>query len=288
MKNYSFIRKSLVLLFTGILLISSVYTRKDNKTNTALDSGVTSNHAFQTGEKISYDVFYNVIGIYIKAATATFTTTNEMMQNREVYHVIGEGATNSKYDWIFKVRDRYETYFNASDLKPLKFQRHISEGKYNKQEEVSFNQQTNTVTTNKGVSAVPENIQDVISIMYYARDIDYGKYQTGSRIPVSMFMNSKVYKMYIHYVGRETIKTKYGKFNAIKLKPLLVKGNASEDDEKPLEESVLESSEKMTIWITDDANHIPVRIESPIAVGRVKVDLMHYENLKYSLTAFKQ
>ena len=94
--------------------------------------------------------------------------------------------------------------------------------------------------------------------------------------------------MYIHYIGRETIKTKYGKFNAIKLKPLLLKGNVFEDDEKLLEGSVFEGSEKMTIWITDDSNHIPVRIESPIAVGRVKVDLMQYENLKYSLTAFKR
>ena len=39
----------------------------------------------------------------------------------------------------------------------------------------------------------------------------------------------------------------------------------------------------MTIWVTDDANHIPVRIESPISVGSVKVDLMHYENLKYPI-----
>jgi len=265
-----------------------VYARKDNKTCIPLDSGVTSNHAFQAGEKISYTVFYNVIGIYINAGTATFTTTNETMQNSEVYHVIGEGATNSKYDWIFKVRDRYETYFNASDLKPLKFRRHISEGKYNKHEEVTFNQQTNTVVTNKGVYAVPENVQDVISIMYYARDINYGQYQTGSRIPISMFIDNKVYRMYIHYIGRETIKTKYGKFDAIKLKPLLLKGNVSEDDEKLLEESVFEGSEKMTIWVTDDSNHIPVRIESPIAVGRVKVDLMQYENLKYSLTALNR
>lgn len=246
---------------------------------------VIPSYAFQTGEKISYDVFYNVIGIYIKAGTATFTTTNELMQERDVYHVTGEGATNSKYDWIFKVRDRYETYFNASDLKPLKFRRDISEGKYNKHEEVTFNQQTNTVVTNNGVYAVPDNVQDVISIMYYARNINYGQYQTGSRIPVSMFIDNKVYTMYIHYIGRETIKTKYGKFSALKLKPLLLKGNTFKDDETSLEENVFAGSEKMTIWLTDDSNHIPVRIESPIAVGRVKVDLMRYENLKYRLTA---
>ena len=79
--------------------------------------------------------------------------------------------------------------------------------------------------------------------------------------------------MYIHYIGKETVKTRYGKFNAIKLKPLLIK------------EGVFDGGEKMTIWITDDQNHIPVRIESPITVGSIKVDLMQYENLKYSVTA---
>jgi len=289
MKNYSFIRKCTALLFSGILLITSLYAKTDNKTGILPDSGIASNHAFQAGEKISYTVFYNVVGIiYLNAGTATFTTTNETMLNSEVYHVIGEGTTNSKYDWIFKVRDRYETYFNASDLKPLKFREHVSEGKYSRHEEVKFNQHANTVITNKSVYAVPENVQDAISIMYYARDINYGQYQTGSRIPVSMFIDNKVYKMYIQYIGRETIKTKYGKFNAIKLKPLLLKGNDSEDNEKSLDGSIFEGSEKMTIWITDDPNHIPVRIESPIAVGRVKVDLMQYENLKYSLTSLNR
>lgn len=76
-------------------------------------------------------------------------------------------------------------------------------------------------------------------------------------------------------MGRETVKTKYGKFNAIKLKPLLLKGN------------VFDGGEKMTIWVTDDANHIPVRVESPISVGSVKIDLMHYENLKYPITVLR-
>jgi len=233
---------------------------------------VMQNYAFQSQEKISYNVFYNVIGIYVKAGTAIFTTSSEKLQNADVFHVVGEGSTNPKYDWIFKVRDRYESYFDSTDLQPVKFVRQVNEGKYKKNEEILFNQQTNTAITNTGVYKVPENVQDVISIMYYARNINYGQYHNGDKIPFSMFLDDKLYNMYIHYIGKETIETKYGKFNAIKLKPLLLKGN------------IFEGGEKMTIWVTDDPNHIPVRIESPIAVGSIKVDLMHYENLRYPLT----
>ena len=238
-------------------------------------SEVLLNNAFQPNEKISYSVFYSVIGIYFNAGTATFTTSGEQYQNEDVYHVVGEGKTNPHYDWIFKVRDRYESYFSTADLQPVKFVRHVNEGKYSKQEEVTFNQQTNTAITKNGVYKVPENVQDVISAMYYARNINYDQYKTGDKIPFTMFLDDKVYNMYIHYIGKEVVKTKYGKFNAIKLKPLLLKG------------SIFDGGEKMTIWVTDDANHIPVRVESPIVVGSVKIDLIHYENLKYPITALR-
>lgn len=259
--------KKIYFLFGAILLLTQI--------SSTAQTAAIQNNAFQPQEKISYTVFYNVIGIYINAGTASFTTSSEKMPNADVYHVVGEGSTNPHYDWIFKVRDRYESYFSTTDLQPVKFVRHISEGSYQKHEEVTFNQQTNTAITNNGVFKVPENVQDVISVMYYARNINYDQYKDGDKIPFSMFLDDKVYNMYIHYMGRETVKTKYGKFNAIKLKPLLLKGN------------VFDGGEKMTIWVTDDANHIPVRVESPISVGSVKIDLMHYENLKYPITVLR-
>jgi hypothetical protein len=232
------------------------------------------NNAFQPDEKISYTVFYSVIGIYVNAGTASFATSSERYQNNDVFHVVGEGKTNPHYDWIFKVRDRYESYF-TSNQQPIKFIRQVNEGKYKKHEEITFNNETNTAVTNKGVYKVPENVQDVISAMYYARNINFDQYKPGDKIPFNMFLDNKIYNMYIHYEGKEVVKTKYGKFNAIKLKPLLLKG------------SVFDGGEKMTIWVTDDANHIPVRAESPIVVGSVKIDLMQYENLKYPLAVVR-
>jgi hypothetical protein len=236
---------------------------------------LSQNIAFQSDEKITYSVFYTVIGFYVNAGTATLTTTLERMDNNDVFHVVGEGKTNPRYDWIFKVRDRYETYFHATELQPLKFIRNVSEGNYTKHEEVTFNHQQNIAITTKGTISVPANIQDVISVVYYARNLDYNKYKKGDKIPFSMYLDNKVYNIYITYLGKENIKTRYGKFRAIKLKPLLVKGNVFDDEEK------------MTVWVTDDANHIPVRAESPISVGSIKIDLMQFENLRYPLAILR-
>jgi hypothetical protein len=233
----------------------------------------TRNTAFRQNENLTYNVFYSVIGIYVNAGTATFTTTLEKLNNKAVYHAVGEGRTNSKYDWIFKVRDRYETYFDTARLLPLKFIRNVDEGGYKKLENVTFDHQNNIANTTKGVYKVPACVQDVLSAVYCARNIDFNKYKVEDKIPFSMFLDNEVYNLYIRYLGKEVVKTRYGKFNAIKFKPLLVKG------------TIFEGGEKMTVWVSDDANHIPLRIESPIVIGSLKVDMMQYRNLRYPLSS---
>lgn len=233
------------------------------------------NSAFGNGEMITLKVFYTVVGAYFGAGEATFNTTLEKMAGKPVYHIIGDGKTYSFYDNFFKVRDKYETYIDTATLQPYRFIRNVYEGGYKKYENVTFNKTTNSAITNQGVYKVPECVQDVLSAVYYSRNIDFNKYKVGDRINFSMFLDNEVYEMYIRYLGKETIKTKYGKFKAIKFKPLLIKG------------TIFEGGEKMTVWVSDDRNHIPVRIESPISVGSVKIDMISYRNLRYPLTSLK-
>jgi len=231
------------------------------------------NLAFSSGENITFNIFYSVMGLYVNAGTANFTVTPDHVNNRPVYHVVGLGTSNSSYDWIFKVRDRYETYIDTASMQPLKFIRDINEGGFKKYENVTFISHNNSAITANGVFKVPNCVQDVLSSIYYARNIDFSKYKPNDKIPFTMFLDNEVYNLYIKYIGKETVKTKYGKFRAIKFKPLLVKG------------TMFEGGEKMTVWVSDDMNRLPLRIESPIVVGSVKVDMMQYRNLRYPLSS---
>lgn len=231
------------------------------------------NHAFQAGESLTYRVYYTLAGVYIAAGEATFTCAIEDLNGKPVYHVAGEGKTYSFYDNFFKVRDKYESFIDTSNLQPLKFIRNVNEGNFKKYENISFNKTAHTAITSTGVFKTPDCIQDVLSSMYYARNIDFDKMKPNDKIPFSMFLDNQVYNLYIRYLGKEIIKTKYGKFRAIKFKPLLIKG------------TIFEGGEKMTVWISDDANHIPVRVESPISVGSVKVDMMDFRNRRSPLSS---
>ncbi|GAA4318006.1 DUF3108 domain-containing protein [Flaviaesturariibacter amylovorans] len=233
------------------------------------------NTTFQNGEVLTYNVYYSIIGIYVNAANATFSVNQERLNNRPVYHITGVGKTTSSLEWVSKVNDRFETFMDTGTLQPYKFVRNIQEDSYRKFETVTFNRNAGTAITNEGVYKVPGCVQDVVSALYYARNIDFNKYKTGDKINFNMFLENEVYNMYIRYLGKENIKTRYGKFRAVKFKPLLIKG------------TVFEGGEKMTVWVSDDENRIPLRVESPLKVGTIKVDMMGYNNLRYPLSSLK-
>lgn len=231
------------------------------------------NSAFVTGELVTMKVYYTTLGMYIAAGEATFSVDVEKFNGRPAYHCIGIGKSYSFFDNFFKVRDRYETYIDTATMLPLKFIRDVNEGGHKNYNNVTFNHAAGTAISTNGVFKISNCIQDVVSSMYYARNINFEKYKVNEKIPFDMFLDDEVNHLYLRYVGKETIKTRYGKFRSIRIRPLLIKG------------TMFEGGEKMNVWISDDPNHLVLRIESPISVGSVKVDMMSYKNLRYPLTS---
>ncbi|MGX5818587.1 DUF3108 domain-containing protein [Chitinophaga lutea] len=233
----------------------------------------TVNTSFKAGETLTLKVFYNLGKMFVGAGEATFNTRLEKYAGKDAYHVIGEGKTYRTYDWFFKVRDKYESYIDTATMLPIRFIRNVSEGGYTIYNNVGFNRETNQATSTNGTFKVPHCIQDVISAIYYARNIDFSKYKPGDKIPFSMFLDDEVYDIYIRYIGKENVDTRYGTFRAIKFKPLLIKG------------TIFQGGEQMTVWVSDDGNKIPLRVDSPISVGSIKVDMISYGNLRHPLTS---
>ena len=233
----------------------------------------TENRCLQSEEVLKFKVYYNLSALWVGAGEASFSTQAETLNGRTVFHITGLGVTYSSYDWIFKVRDKYETYIDAKTLLPVLFIRNVNEGGYKFTNHVNFDQEKHTALSEKKHFDVPNCVQDVLSAIYYARNIDYNQYKTGTKIPFSMFLDDNIYSLYIRYIGKEKVTTKYGTFNAIKIAPLLIKG------------TIFKGGEDMVVWVSDDKNHIPLRVSSPILVGSVKVDMMSYDHLKYPLSS---
>ncbi len=258
--------KKLLLLLTIVFFSANSFCQKSEF------CGIR-NTCFKAGEKVIMKVFYNAMGAYVGAGEAVFTTALERFNGKTVYHCIGEGKTYPFFDKIFMVRDRYESFIDTATLSPYKFLRNVSEGSTKIYNNVTFNQAANTAVSSNGVFKITDCMQDVVSAVYYARNIDWTKYKPGDKIPFDMFLDDEIYHLYIRYIGKEKVKTQYGKFNAIKFKPLLIKG------------TIFEGGENLSAWVSDDPNHLLLRVESPISVGKVKIDMMGYSGLRYPLTS---
>ncbi|MFI5135018.1 MAG: DUF3108 domain-containing protein [Chitinophagales bacterium] len=232
-----------------------------------------TNHAFLPGEKITYKVVYNWNSLWLNAGEVTFTVNDGVFGANKVYHVVGEGTSYKSYDWFYKVRDTYESYIDQETMLPLKFVRNVNEGGFTIYNNVTFEHDQNKAISTHGEFKVPDCVQDVLSAVYYSRNIDFNKYKINDTIPLNLFLDDSIYHVYIRYLGKEILKTQIGEFNCIKFKPLLING------------TIFRGGEKMTVWVTDDDNKIPVLVESPIVVGFIRAELYKYDGIRNPMKA---
>ena len=73
----------------------------------------------------------------------------------------------------------------------------------------------------------------------------------------------------LRFLGRETIDTAFGKVRCLKLRPLVQSGR------------VFSEQESVTLWVSDDANKIPVKMRADLRVGSIDCDLENFKNLQH-------
>ena len=91
--------------------------------------------AFQDGEWFKFKMSYSG---FLKAGNATLSVKETTLNGKDVFHVVGKGWTTGAIKWFFKVKDRYESYFDKSTGMPYKFIRKIDEGGHTKDIEIAF------------------------------------------------------------------------------------------------------------------------------------------------------
>ncbi|MBL7773040.1 MAG: DUF3108 domain-containing protein [Chitinophagaceae bacterium] len=214
------------------------------------------------GEKLVYKIYYTLAGAYVGAGEATFKNELSTYDGLPCYHLSGEGHTYSSYDWFFKVRDLYESYVDTTTLLPMQFKRKVQEGNNRLFNSVIFNRTYNRATSTNGVFKIPDCVQDVLSSIYYARNIDFSNFKLNQRHHFQIFLDDKVEPVYIEYLGKFKLKTKHGSYNTIKFRPKLLEG------------TLFKGGDEMVVYVTDDERKIPVYIETPILVGKIKVYLI--------------
>lgn len=234
---------------------------------------------FIIGERVDYEVFYNWGFIWVNAGEVSFSVKPGHYEGKPVYHFLSEGNSKPSYDWLYKVRDTYESKVTVDQFQPLWFKRDTFEGKFKVDEEYHYMPEKNKVAFTlqdsdnplvKDTLDIKPCSFDVITMVYYARTLDFSKYKPGDKIPINVLIDGEAHNLYIRYLGTEVIETREKKkFDCIKFKPLLVEG------------SIFQGGEDMTVYVTNDNNKIPILVEAKIIVGSIKAYLTKTSNIKH-------
>jgi len=240
------------------------------------DWRVVENKAFKPGERIALRFYYDAWLTGKVTAGIGVTEVKEsdrLFRGRPVYHIDCEGNSKGLFHFFYKVHDEFDSYIDREFLAPHYFVRQTREGGYQKFDEYDFNQEEEYVVTRTDSMHVPRYTQDFISAVFFARTFNSDTLEPGDRFSVNFFIDDSLYHSVIFFEGREIVEIKLGTFRCLRLKPMMAVGEVFTD------------TYPMTLWVTDDDNHIPVLAKSAVFVGNVKMELMEYEGLANELTS---
>ena len=268
-----------------ILLVCSIFLGMGFTSPGSIDRPIqynfcdTENQTWQGGEEITYTLYYQLNFIWIPAGEATF----KVKDLGDRYNITVIGKTISAFEWFYEVNDRYESVIDKKTLLPISFSRDIQEGKYVWWDKFTFDQQNRKVHASKGWPDKPTKyyskdvsgcMHDLISIVYSVRNIDFTHYLDGQQINVKVFIEDE-YPLQVEVKQKNVVEKirGLGKHKTHLIRPEMVSGHFFDEDTR------------MDIYMSADGNRLPLMIESPVSVGKVKAVLTNYKGLKYPLVA---
>ncbi len=243
--------------------------------------GISQNTSIGTNEKLTFSASYNVSGLLTEIAQVTMETSEVSTSSATLLRLKCNAATYSSFDTYFKIRDLYESYVSPKSLTPYLYKRDINEGTYNKFEQYKFNHKSNNVESimrkkkrsgdleEKKMVTIGPNTLDLVSTIYHIRNFDFHSVKPGTNKSYTFLFDNKPMTMNIKYLSKETLSTNIGKKECYKLAISL---NNS---------AVLKGSNDNLLWLTADANKIPVFAKFKIAVGNGELKIKSASGLKH-------
>lgn len=260
------------VLILGTYLVVNGFMPETNKGCTI------ENTAFHSGEHLVYKAYYNLEFLWIPAGEAVF----DIVEKGNYYDVTVTGTSYKTYDAFFKVRDYFHSKIDKRTMYPTEFVRVVEEGDYRRFDSLIFIKELDSAisysgktrnTAEKKVVRLDECTHDLLSVLYFLRNINVNNYKVGDHIPTNVLFEDTQYPIRVRLNGKE--QNKYikglGIFNTVEVVPDLITG------------TVFKEGNKMHIWVTDDKNKLPLLIESPLSVGSAKAVLKTYKGLRNPL-----
>ncbi len=241
------------------------------------------NKAFQSGEFLYYDLFFNWKFIWVKVGTASMSTVMSSYEGQPAYRASLITRSNQKLDRFFTLRDTLLSYC-TEDIAPLYFRKGAREGHRYYVDEMWYSYPQDSChlrlhrIENDGRHGWKEAeykncIYDMMSIFLRARNFDVSTFKEGEIIPLPISDARRLSDSWLKYLGKETYNMDG---NNTKYRCLVFAFMEREDGKE---------SELLRFYVTDDDNHIPVRLDMFLSFGSAKAFLRGYKGVRNPVTS---
>lgn len=267
--------KKALLLFVFSLLLNPVSAQR---------CGI-ENKAFQSGEFLAYDLYFNWKFVWMKVGTASMSTVESTYKGQKAWRASLVTRTSSKMDNLFMMRDTLLSYC-SKDLSPLYFRKGAREGKRYYVDELWYNYPKQNChlrmhrIKNSGEhqwkdAEYKDCIYDMMSVFLRARNFNAASLKKGENIPLPISDAKQLWNSWLKYRGKETFKADgtNEKFRCLVFSFM------------EREKGKNKNKEIIRFYITDDQNHIPVRLDMFLNFGSAKAFLRTYKGVRSPMTS---
>lgn len=239
------------------------------------------NTAIGSSEKLTFTASYRMSGLLTDLAQVTMETSEVKTKTSTLLRLKCKARTYKKWDNFFKINDLYESYVSPNTLKPYLYKKEINEGTYFKFMQYKFDYRGNIVqslTRKRGRDGsyyavrkrIPyeSNTLDLVSTIYKIRNLDIHKAKVGDSDTFKMIFDNETAVIRIKLLDKETISTQIGNKECYKLAVSIQN------------KDVLKGNNDNLLWLTADANKIPVYARFKVAIGSGELRIQSATGLK--------
>ena len=235
-----------IILIEFILLLFVCLEASASDVLPLLEQPDVPNFFIRPGESLEYNI--KIRGI--SAGTQTIRVNGKSTLNgQEVYHLKSVSKIRKLFKLFYPFSNRSESFIQSESLCPLRYEQQIKDGKYEGNINVDFDpdKQTATILRNSKLTETdtPPGIQDELSMIYLFRTKEI---EVGQKYQFSLLTGDKIMETTISVLRTEEIKTIFGVRDTIVIRT---------------------DPKNVTIWLTNNAMRIPVRIEAPTKIGKL-------------------
>lgn len=215
------------------------------------------------GEDLHYAVRYG----FIEAGKARLTVkAGPVYAGRPTWRVIGTGRSTGPLDWVFRVRDHYESHIDQKGGVPHRFIRQVREGGYRLERRIDFDPSRRTAaTTQHGTTrhhVMPAFVQDVVSALFFARRLQLTQLEPGEVVDIPTLVDGRIHSLRARFTGPRHVEVKAGSFDGLAFTPVVQEGRIWKD------------ADDLTVVVSADERHIPILIESDLVIGSIRLELV--------------